>query len=116
MDKILLSSLSIDCIVGIWEWERRVRQTVVIDIEFAADIRRAAASDRIEDAVDYKKLSDRVRAFVSESQYQLLEALAENTAQMVLREFSVSWIKLSLCKPAALGGGAKVSVVVERTA
>ena len=75
MDKIFLSALTVECIVGIWEWERRVKQTVIIDLEMAADIRRAAASDRIEDTIDYKKVAKRLLAFVGESQFKLVETL-----------------------------------------
>ena len=86
MDKIFLSSLTVECIVGIWEWERRVRQTVIIDLEMAADIRRAAASDHIEDTIDYKKVAKRVLSFVGESQYQLVETLTENIAKVIITE------------------------------
>jgi len=83
MDKIFLSSLTIECIVGIWEWERRVKQTVIVDLEMATDIRRAAASDHIEDTIDYKKVAKRLLAFVGESQFNLVETLAENIARVL---------------------------------
>ena len=79
MDKIFLSSLAVECIVGIIEWERRVKQTVVIDLEMAADIRRAAASDDIADTLDYKRVAKRLIAFVGESQFKLVETLAETS-------------------------------------
>ena len=85
MDKIFLSALTVECIVGIWEWERRVKQTVIIDLEMAADIRRAAASDRIEDTIDYKRVAKRLLAFVGESQFQLVETLTERIARLVDR-------------------------------
>lgn len=116
MDKILLNDIKVECIVGIWEWERRVPQVVIVDLELATDVRKAAASDRIEDAVDYKHAADRVREFVAQSQFKLLESLAENTAQLLLHEFSLSAVRVKISKPAALGAGAKVSVVIERTA
>jgi 7,8-dihydroneopterin aldolase/epimerase/oxygenase len=116
MDKILLNDLKVECIVGIWEWERRVPQIVILDLELATDVRKAAASDSIEDAVDYKQAADRVREFVAQSQFKLLESLAENTAQLLLRELRVSWVRVKVVKPGALGAGAKVSVVIERTA
>src|SRR3954469_11936272 len=87
MDKIFLSALNGECIVGIWEWERRVKQTVIIDVEMAADIRRAAASDRIEDTIDYKSVAKRLIAFVGDSHYQLVETLAEQIARVVVVEF-----------------------------
>ena len=79
MDKIFLSALTVECIVGIWDWERRVKQTVIIDLEMAADIRRAAATDRIEDTIDYKRVAKRLLAFVGESQFKLVETLTERS-------------------------------------
>lgn len=116
MDKIFLSAVSVECIVGIWEWERRVKQTVIIDLEMAADIRRAAATDRIEDTIDYKRVSERMRAFVAESQFQLMETLAERTAALLLAEFGLSWVRLTVRKPGALAGKTGVGVTIERSA
>ena len=114
MDKIFLSALSVECIVGIWEWERRVKQTVIIDLEMASDIRRAAASDRIEDTIDYKKVAKRLLAFVGESQFNLVETLAENIARVVVMEFGVSWVKVRLNKQGAIRGARDVGIEIER--
>lgn len=114
MDKIFLSALTVECIVGIWEWERRVKQTVIIDLEMAADIRRAAATDRIEDTVDYKKVAKRLLAFVGESQFQLVETLAEHIARVVVLEFGVSWVKVRLNKQGAIRGARDVGIEIER--
>ena len=114
MDKIFLSALTVDCIVGIWEWERRVKQTVIIDLEMAADIRRAAASDRIEDTIDYKKVAKRLLAFVGESQFKLVETLAENIARVVVVEFGVAWVKVRLNKQGAIRGARDVGIEIER--
>jgi 7,8-dihydroneopterin aldolase/epimerase/oxygenase len=114
MDKIFLSALTVECIVGIWDWERKVKQTVVLDIEMAADIRRAAASDRIEDTVDYKKVAKRLLAFVGESQFQLVETLAERIAQVVVVEFGVEWVKVRLNKQGAIRGARDVGIEIER--
>ncbi len=116
MDKIFLSSLTVECIVGIWEWERRVKQRVVIDIEMAADIRKAAASDQIEDTIDYKRVSKRLQAFVSESQFQLVETLTERIAQLIVTEFGVSWVKVRLNKQGAIRGARDVGIEIERRA
>ena len=94
MDKIFLSALTVECIVGIWEWERRVKQTVIIDIEMAADIRKAAATDRIEDTIDYKRVSKRLQAFIGESQFHLVETLTEQIARVIVTEFGVQWVKV----------------------
>lgn len=116
MDKIFLSALSIECIVGIWEWERRVKQTVIVDIEMAADIRRAAATDAIDDTIDYKKVSKRVQTFVAESKFELVETLTERIAQTVITEFGVSWVKIRLNKRGAIRGARDVGIEIERRA
>jgi 7,8-dihydroneopterin aldolase/epimerase/oxygenase len=114
MDKIFLSALRVECIVGIWEWERRVKQTVVIDLEMAADIRRAAASDRIEDTIDYKKVTKRLLAFVGDSHFQLVETLTEQIARVVVIEFGVAWVKVRLNKKGAIRGARDVGIEIER--
>jgi len=114
MDIIFLSGLTTECIIGIWDWERKVRQKVVIDLEMGADIRRAAASDRIEDTLDYKRVSKRVLAFVGESQYQLVETLTEHIARLVVVEFGVPWVRVRLNKQGAIRGSRDVGILVER--
>ena len=116
MDKIFLSALSVECIVGIWEWERRVKQTVIIDIEMAADIRKAAASDHIEDTIDYKRVSKRLLAFVGDSQFQLVETLTERIAHLIITEFGVTWVKVRLNKQGAIRGARDVGILIERSA
>jgi dihydroneopterin aldolase len=114
MDKIFLSALRVECIVGIWEWERRVKQTVIIDVEMAADIRRAAASDRIEDTIDYKRVAKRLLAFVGESSFQLVETLTEQIARVVVVEFGVTWVKVRVNKQGAIRGARDVGIEIER--
>ena len=114
MDVIFLSGLTTDCIVGIWDWERRVRQKVVVDIEMAADIRRAAASDAIEDTLDYKQVAKRLLQFVGDSQYQLVETLAERIARLVVTEFDVPWVRVRLNKQGAIRGSRDVGILIER--
>lgn len=116
MDKIFLSQLSIECIVGIWDWERRVKQTVVVDVEMAADIRRAAATDSIEDTIDYKRVAKRLLAFVGDSQYQLVETLTEQIARVIVTEFGVTWVKVRLNKRGAIRGARDVGIEIERRA
>ena len=97
MDIIYLHDLKIDCVLGIWEWERRTTQTLTIDLDMGADVRKAAASGRIEDTVDYKTIAKRLIGFVGESQFGLVETLAEKIADIVLTEFPVH--QRSLCAP-----------------
>src|SRR3989344_1988914 len=86
MDIIYLHDLKIECIIGIWEWERRLKQTIILDLDMAADIRRAAASDKIEDTLNYKAVSKRLVEFVGDSQFQLVETMAEKIAEILLAE------------------------------
>lgn len=116
MDKIFLSQLSVECIVGIWDWERRVKQTVIINVELAADIRKAAATDHIDDTIDYKRVAKRLLSFVGESQYQLVETLTEAIAKVIVTEFGVSWVKVRLNKRGAIRGARDVGIEIERRA
>ena len=116
MDKIFLSGLAIECVVGVWEWERQVKQTVVLDIEMAADIRKAAKSDHLDDTIDYKKVSKRLQSFVAESQFQLVETLTERIAEIIVKEFHVPWVKVKLNKQGALRGSKDVGIIIERRA
>lgn len=113
-DRIFLSSLTTECIVGIWDWERKVKQTVVIDLEMACDIRKAAASDDIADTIDYKKVSKRLLNFVSESHFQLVETLTEHIARIIVTEFAVPWVRVRLNKQGAIRNSRDVGIVIER--
>ena len=114
MDIVFIRDLKVDTVVGIYDWEKRMRQHVLLDIEMGADIARAAKSDRIEDTLDYKAVAKRVHQFVQESQFGLVETLAEKTAELIMREFQVPWVKLTLNKPGAVSGSKSVGVVIER--
>lgn len=115
MDKIFLEGLKVEAVIGIWEWERRVRQTVSLDLEMAVDARKAAASDDIEQALDYKRIAKHLIQVVEASQFKLVETLAETLARIVVTEFDVDWVKLSVSKPGAIEGSRNVGIVVERT-
>ena len=114
MDTIFISELRIDTVIGIYEWERSTRQTVVFDLEMATDIRKAAASDHIDDTLDYKAVAKRVIAFVEESRFQLVETLAERVAALVLEEFEVPWVRVVLNKAGAVRGARGVGIIIER--
>lgn len=115
MDKIFIHALKTETIVGIFDWERQVKQTVVMDIEFSADIAKAARSDSIDDTLNYKGVAKRVLAFVDESCFHLVETLAEHVAMLILEEFGVSWVGITLSKPGAIRGSRDVGVMLERT-
>ncbi len=114
MDKIFLTELKVDTVIGIWEWERRIRQTVVIDLEMSADIARAAATDDVADTLNYKSVAKRVHNFVADSSFQLVETLAERIAAIVRDEFDVAWVKVRVNKPGAIRGSRDVGVLIER--
>ena len=114
MDIVFIRELRADTVIGVYDWERNVRQSVVLDLEMAADNRRAAASDQIEDALDYAAISARVLSFVEGSEFQLIETMAEQVAAIVIREFGVPWLRLRLAKPGAVASARDVGVVIER--
>ena len=114
MDRIFLSELKVDTIIGIWEWERRIRQTVVIDLEMSADITKAAASDDVADTLNYKSVAKRVQEFVAESSFQLVETLAERIAEIIRDEFGIAWVRVRVDKPGAIRGSRAVGVLIER--
>ncbi len=114
MDLIYLHGLKVDCIIGIWEWERRTTQTITIDLDMAMDVRQAAATDRIEDTLNYKSVAKRVTAFVSDSRFQLVETLTEKIAELILGEFHVPWVRVAINKRGAIRGATDVGVIVER--
>jgi dihydroneopterin aldolase len=114
MDKIFLTELKVDTIIGIWEWERKIRQTVIIDLEMSADIAKAAATDSVEDTLNYKSVAKRIQSFVSESSFQLVETLAERIAGIVRDEFDVQWVKVRVNKPGAIRGSKDVGILIER--
>ena len=114
MDKIFLNELKVETVIGIWEWERKIRQTVVIDLEMSADIAKAAATDSVEDTLNYKLVAKRIQQFVEDSSYQLVETLAEKIAAIVRDEFDVQWVKVRLNKPGAIRGSRDVGVLIER--
>ena len=114
-DRIYLRDLRTETIIGIFGWERKIRQTVSFDLEFPADVRRAARSDRIEDTLNYKSVAKRVLAFVAASEYHLVETLAEAVARLILSEFAVESVKVTVNKPGAVRDSKDVGVTIERS-
>jgi dihydroneopterin aldolase len=114
-DRIFLHGLAVECIIGFIEWERRTRQTVVLDVELPVDCARAAQSDDVADTLDYKKVAKRLIAFVEASDFKLVETLAHRTAVLILEEFGIEWVRLSINKPGAIRGSKDVGVAVLRT-
>jgi dihydroneopterin aldolase len=114
VDIIYIHDLRIETVIGIYEWERKIKQTVVLDIEMAGDCRKAAQNDDVEDTLNYKSVAKRLIELVGSSECQLVETLAERCAAVVLEEFHVPWVKLRVNKQGALRGARDVGVIIER--
>ena len=114
MDIVYIKELQIQTIIGIFDWERETKQTISIDLEMGCSIKPAAQSDSIEDALDYKSVSKRIINFVEQSEFQLVETMAERIAEIILNEYKVPWLKLRLGKPGALRGSTDVGILIER--
>ena len=114
-DRIFLHGLSVECIIGFIEWERRIKQVIVLDVEMPVDCARAAQFDDVDVTLDYKKVAKRLIAFVSASDFKLVETLAHRTAMLILEEVGVEWVRLSINKPGAIRGSKDVGVAVLRT-
>jgi dihydroneopterin aldolase len=113
-DIIFLRGLEVECIIGFIDWERRVKQTVVIDLELPVDCRTASVRDEVEDTLDYKKVAKRVIAFIEASEFKLVETAAHRLALTLLEEFGIEWVRLSINKPGAIRGSRDVGVSIER--
>ncbi len=114
MDIVFIRELRADTIIGVYDWERRVRQSVVLDLEMATDITKAAGEDALEHTLDYAAISSRLLAFIEASEFELIETMAEQVAAIVLREFAVPWLRLRLSKPGAVVQARDVGVLIER--
>ena len=114
-DRIFLRGLTAECIIGFIDWERRVKQTVVVDLELPVDCRRASVTDDVGDTVDYKRVAKRVLAYIEASEFKLVETLAHRLALLLLEEFALEWVRISLNKPGAIRNSRDVGVVIERS-
>ena len=114
MDIVYLRDLRIDTVIGIYGWERRTRQTIIFDLEMSADIAKAAASDDISDTLNYKSVAKRLIQFVGDSDFQLVETLAERCTEIIREEYGVRWVRLTLNKKGAVRGATDVGVIIER--
>ena len=114
MDIVYLNHLTVDTVIGVWDWERRIRQTLIMDLELGVDASAAGASDDLTDTVDYQAVTDRVIAFTASSEFKLIEALAEHIGRIVLSEFKVQWLRLRINKQGVVRHVRDVGVVIER--
>lgn len=114
MDLVFICELQLEAVIGVHDHEREAPQPLRMDLELAANTRRAAASDRIQDALDYTAVAERITRFVAASEFQLVETLAERCADLLINEFETSWLRLTLHKPQAIENAASVGVIIER--
>lgn len=114
LDIVFIEDLRIETIIGIYDWERKIKQTISLDIEMAADNRKPAATENINDALNYKAVAKRMITFTEESQFQLVETLAERLVEIIMNDFSVPWCRLKLSKLGAVTGSRSVGVIIER--
>ncbi|MGH8131613.1 MAG: dihydroneopterin aldolase [Steroidobacteraceae bacterium] len=113
-DQIFLHGLTAECIIGFIDWERQVRQTVVVDLELPVDCRHASLTDEVTDTLDYKKVAKRALEFIAASEFKLVETLAHRLALVILSEFAVEWVRICLNKPGAIRNSRDVGVQIER--
>ncbi|PID46888.1 MAG: dihydroneopterin aldolase [Proteobacteria bacterium] len=116
MDKVYIRDLRVDACIGIYDWEREIRQQIRIDLEMGWDNRPAAASDDIQYTLNYKESAKLVTSYVEASEFQLVETLAERIAELLISEMKLPWVKVSLGKPVAVSGTQEVGVIIERFA
>ncbi|KOR33221.1 dihydroneopterin aldolase [Achromatium sp. WMS3] len=114
MDTVFLHGLRIETVIGVYDWERNIKQPVILDIDMGTDVSRSAVTDNIKDALDYKAVAKRLITYVEKSEFQLVETLAENCALILLKEFKIPWIRLKVNKIGAISGAQGVGVIIER--
>lgn len=114
MDIIFIHELRVQTLIGVYPQERKARQTLALDLELGTDIRPAATTDRLDDTLDYQVVAQRIEEFAAASDFQLVETLGERIAELLLREFGVPWLRLTLHKPGAVAGAREVGIIIER--
>ncbi len=114
MDIVYIRELEVETVIGIYDWEREIRQTVSLDLEMGTDINAAASTEDIDNTLNYKSVSDRLIDFISESEFLLVETMAQQIADIVMNEFGVRWLRLRLGKPGAVPTARDVGVIIER--
>lgn len=114
MDIIFLDEIRCTCVIGVWEWEKAIEQNLLLDIQLGTDIRPAAASDKLEDTLNYKQVANRVIDFAAENQFELIETMVERVAELIMQEFGIKWVKVRLNKGGAVKNVTSVGIEIER--
>ncbi|MGO2502712.1 MAG: dihydroneopterin aldolase [Cobetia marina] len=116
MDRVLIEALAVETVIGVYDWERTIRQRLVIDLEMATDIRPAAAGDDLTHTLDYAAISARIQTYADDSQFELVETFAERLAALLREEFGIPWLRMTVRKPGAVPEAQAVGVRIERGA
>lgn len=114
VDRVFIEGLEVDTVIGVYDWERGIRQCLRLDLTLGWDNRPAAAEDDIAKALDYAVLSERVMAFARDAHFQLVETFAERLAALLMAEFGIQWLRLKVTKPGAVAAAIGVGVEIER--
>lgn len=114
MDLVLIEALKVDTVIGVYDWERTITQTLVLDLEMATDIRPAAARDAVDETLDYAAISERIADFGATHKFELVETFAERLAETLRHEYTIPWLRLTLRKPGAVPAAKAVGVRIER--
>lgn len=114
MDIVFITQLEVMTVIGVFDWERQIKQKLIFDLELGTDISAAAKTDSLADTLDYKAISHAVHDYVAQSEFQLVETLAERVAELILKDFPVSWLSMTLNKPGAVSIAKSVGVKIER--
>lgn len=115
MDIVFVHGLRIDTVIGVYDWERNIRQTIILDLDMSCNVKTAALHDCIDDTLDYKAVTKRLIQFISDSNFNLVETLAERCAELLMNEFAVRWLRIKVNKPGAVRSAQDVGVIIERT-
>lgn len=114
MDRVLIEGLSVETVIGVYDWERTTAQRLVLDLEMATDIRPAAADDDLNKTLNYAAISTRIGEFAQASHFGLVETFAERLAALLREEFAIPWLRMTLRKPGAVRDATAVGVCIER--
>lgn len=113
-DRVLIESLTVYTTIGVYDWEKNIKQKLVLDLEMAWDNKPAGNSDNVEFCLDYFVVSQSITSFIEANKFELIETVAERVAQLVIEQFSVQWLKIKVSKPDAIANAGNVAVVIER--
>ncbi|MFQ0992549.1 dihydroneopterin aldolase [Gilliamella apicola] len=115
-DKVLIEGLTVLTTIGVYEWEKTIKQKLILDLEMSWDNKPAGESDDVSLCLDYFLVSQSITSFIQSTQFELIECVAERVAQLVIQKFSVQWLKVKVSKPGAIANASNVAVVIERSA